>query len=80
MTDAALEARDVHFSYAGGAEVIKNLTFSIPAGGFWSIVGPNGSGKSTLLKLLAGHLRPGRGRVAAQGRELAHTPRADMAR
>lgn len=37
--------------------------------GITALIGPNGAGKSTLLALLAGRLRPSRGRVAMRGGE-----------
>ncbi len=38
----------------GGAEIIKGLSLSVPAGETHAIMGPNGSGKSTLSYALSG--------------------------
>ena len=40
--------------------------------GVTGILGPNGAGKSTLFKLMAGQLRPSKGRVLLGGYDLAH--------
>ncbi len=44
-------------------------------GGVVGLLGPNGAGKSTLLRLLAGIIRPSRGRALVFGRD-AHDDRA----
>jgi molybdate transport system ATP-binding protein len=45
----------------GGIEL--NVTFEVPAGRCLALAGPSGAGKSTTLRLLAGILRPDRGRI-----------------
>lgn len=42
----------VDFSYYEGRPILKNCSFTIPAGQKVAIVGPSGSGKSTVLRLL----------------------------
>jgi iron complex transport system ATP-binding protein len=74
-----LRASDVEFAY-GTTPVLRGVSLDVPAGGFTGILGPNGSGKTTLLRLLAGTLRPVRGRVTFDGSDLAAWPRAVLAR
>ena len=38
------------------------------------VIGPNGAGKTTALNVLAGRLRPDRGRVVFDGRDITHLP------
>jgi ATP-binding cassette subfamily B protein len=47
-----VEYRDVCFAYANGIPVLKNVSFTIPAGGSLALVGPSGGGKTTLCSLL----------------------------
>jgi ABC-type Mn2+/Zn2+ transport system ATPase subunit len=63
---------------------IDDIDLAVEAGTLLAVVGPNGAGKSTLLKVMAGLLRPWRGRVevlgAAPGREarrVAYVPQAE---
>lgn len=63
----------------GGAPVVKDLSFEVPAGGRLCILGPNGCGKTTLLRALAG-LLPHEGKVTAEGWDLAAMDRRQLAR
>lgn len=47
---------------------LRNIDFTVPPGGALGIIGANGSGKSTLLQIVAGVLKPTKGRVEAPGR------------
>lgn len=60
--------------------VLKDLTFTIPAGTFLAIMGPSGSGKSTLLNLMAGIDRPSSGSVVVAGTTLDGLSETEMAR
>ena len=68
MTDL-LELDGVWAGY-GGSDVLRDLTFSVPAGGITCVVGPNGAGKSTVLRVVSGQLKPRLGRVLFQGEEI----------
>lgn len=70
MAETALEARGICFSY-GSRRVLHDVSFSVPAGAYLSLVGPNGSGKSTLLRLLCGARRCESGQVFFHGRNVA---------
>lgn len=50
----------------GGRLVIEGVAATLCAGDALILRGPNGSGKSTLLRVLAGLLRPDRGRITWQ--------------
>lgn len=52
----------------------------VAAGGFVGILGPNGSGKTTLLRVLAGVIRPARGHVRLDGKDLGSLPKHILAR
>ena len=59
------QATDVAFRYPGvDAWALAGVDVSVRAGEAVAITGPNGSGKSTLALIVAGLLRPARGRVA----------------
>ncbi|GBD24599.1 Teichoic acids export ATP-binding protein TagH [bacterium HR29] len=47
---------------------VRQVSFDVTRGEFFSIIGANGSGKSTLLRLLAGLSRPTSGRIEVHGR------------
>lgn len=42
----------VNFQYEAGRSVLKDISFTIPAGSSVALVGPSGGGKSTIVKLL----------------------------
>jgi iron complex transport system ATP-binding protein len=75
-----LHLDDVWFGYDARTPILKGVSLSIPSDGIVGILGPNGSGKTTLLRVLAGTRHPQRGSVALDGRALADSSRAALAR
>lgn len=67
--DVAFE--HVWFEYREGIPVLKDITFTAPAGTTTALVGSSGSGKSTLISLILAFNRPNRGRVLIGGQDLA---------
>jgi ATP-binding cassette subfamily C protein len=67
----SIEVVNLGFSYTKEQEVLKDASFSVPAGGFIALVGPSGSGKSTLLRLLLGFEKPSRGSIFYDHQDLA---------
>jgi len=55
----------------GGVLAVSDVTFSLEPGELLGIMGPNGSGKTTLFNLIAGALRPDRGRIRLRGEDVA---------
>jgi ABC-2 type transport system ATP-binding protein len=45
---------------------VSDLSLAVPEGEVVGILGPNGAGKTTLFKLLAGFLKPDKGRIRAR--------------
>ncbi|MBT3556209.1 MAG: ABC transporter ATP-binding protein/permease [Rhodospirillales bacterium] len=52
ISGGAIEFRDVRFSYDPRREILKGISFDVPAGKTVAIVGPSGSGKSTISRLI----------------------------
>jgi len=54
--------------------VIDRLSLSVGEHEAVGVIGPNGAGKTTALNLMAGRLRPDRGRVVFDGRDVTAIP------
>jgi ATP-binding cassette, subfamily B, bacterial len=66
----ALRFDDVWFGYEEGADVLRGVTFDIPAGARVGIAGRTGAGKTTLVNLAARFFDPTRGTVTLDGIDL----------
>lgn len=69
-TTAALEFKKVSFTYPGGKEVLKDISFSLKPGKTYALVGPTGGGKTTTASLMARLYDPTQGEVLLKGRDL----------
>ncbi|MTV37723.1 ABC transporter ATP-binding protein [Duganella radicis] len=68
-----LEVSHLDVAY-GDAPALWDATLSIAAGQIVSVVGPNGAGKSTLINAIAGVLRPTKGQIRLDGKEVGRLP------
>jgi len=76
-----LEFFDVSFRYRSDKEeVLRNVSFSVPAGRTCAIVGRSGGGKSTLVSLLPRFYDPDGGEVRIDGVAVREYRRVDLRR
>ncbi|WP_406042719.1 ABC transporter ATP-binding protein/permease [Micromonospora sp. NBC_00898] len=84
-TPATLDFHDVHFGYEPaeahlpGAEVLGEVTFTVPAGKIVALVGPTGSGKSTIASLAVRLVDPRAGAVTLDGVDVRDLTAASLA-
>lgn len=65
--NVAIKCKNLCFRYSKNSDdVIKNLNLEIYKGEVHCILGANGSGKTTLIKLLGGLVKPYRGKLLAE--------------
>jgi subfamily B ATP-binding cassette protein MsbA len=68
--DGEIVFERVSFEYNKDVPVLKNVSFTAPAGTTTALVGSSGSGKSTLISLVMAFNRPLSGRILVDGRDL----------
>ena len=73
MTGPLLALSAVSRSF-GSLRVIEDLTISVERDEALGVIGPNGAGKTTALNLMIGRLRPDRGAVLFEGRDVTRVP------
>ena len=56
---------------SGPVEALRDVSLSVGAGEFCTLIGPSGCGKSTLLGMLGGLVTPDAGRLLVDGRAVA---------
>jgi branched-chain amino acid transport system ATP-binding protein len=64
-----LSVRDASLSF-GGLRALSGVGFDLAEGSIMGVIGPNGAGKTTLFNVIAGTLRPDRGQVLLEGKDI----------
>ncbi len=63
----------------GSFTAVDGISLDVPPGELHGFLGPNGAGKSTTFRMVAGLLKPTRGRVLVNGADMAMAPEAAKA-
>ena len=74
-----LAARDVHAFY-GKSHILHGVSLEVRAGEVVGLLGRNGVGKSTTLKTIMGLVRPARGAIVFDGRDVTGVATHRLAR
>ena len=70
-----IQANHLHYHYKDGAQVLKDISFTLEPGNFLAILGNNGVGKSTLLNALCPELARDTGEISKKLGRGRHTTR-----
>lgn len=70
----------VSFAYSGDRQVLREISFRIPAGSLCAIVGPSGAGKSTIADLLVRFFDPDQGSITMDGTDIRRLSLEDLRR
>jgi ATP-binding cassette subfamily B protein len=70
VTKGEIRFANVRFAYDRDRQILKDLTFEVPAGKLVAIVGPSGAGKSTISRILFRFYDIEAGRVTIDGQDI----------
>ena len=70
VRQGAIRFEDVRFSYEPSRQILKGLSFEVPANAKVAIVGPSGAGKSTVSRLLYRFYDVSSGRILIDGQDI----------
>ena len=66
----AIELVDVVKRF-GSAQILNGVSLTVPPGEITVLLGPSGAGKTVTINHVVGLLRPNKGKVLVEGRDLA---------
>jgi ATP-binding cassette subfamily B protein len=78
VSGPVIRFEDVHFNYEPDREILKGVSFEVPAGKTTAIVGPTGAGKSTISRLLFRFYDVTGGRVSIDGQDIREVTQASL--
>jgi branched-chain amino acid transport system ATP-binding protein len=77
--ETMLALEDVH-SYYGNIHALQGVTLEVGRGEIVTLIGANGAGKTTTLKSISALVRPRKGRVTYEGRDIVRTEAHQLVR
>jgi ATP-binding cassette subfamily B protein len=73
-----LKFENVSFAYDPERQILKNVSFEVPAGKMVAIVGPSGAGKSTISRILFRFYELTGGRVSIDGQNISDVTQSSL--
>jgi ABC-2 type transport system ATP-binding protein len=70
----ALSIQNLSKTYGNGFSALKDVSLTVPQGGFFALLGPNGAGKSTMIGIISSLFKPTAGSVHIFGTDLLADP------
>ena len=70
----ALSIQNLSKTYDNGFSALKDVSLTVPQGGFFALLGPNGAGKSTMIGIISSLFKPTSGSVNIFGVDLLANP------
>lgn len=80
LKTGAIKFENVNFHYAPEKEILKNISFEVPAGCTVALVGPSGSGKSTIIRLLFRFYDVQNGRISVDDQDVSMVTQESLRR
>jgi len=74
----AIRFENVSFAYERERQILKGLTFEVPAGHTVAVVGPSGAGKSTISRLLFRFYEVTGGRISIDGQDIRNVTQKSL--
>ena len=71
-----LDVKNLHKTYSGGFEALRDVSLQIKRGEIFALLGPNGAGKTTLINIVCGMVNPTSGEVLVNGHDIITDYRA----
>lgn len=72
--DTIIRFDNVSKAYDDGTVVLKDISFEMERGKFYTLLGPSGCGKTTILRLIAGFMEPSQGTIYFNGNKINNVP------
>jgi branched-chain amino acid transport system ATP-binding protein len=76
---AILSVRDLEKTF-GSIVAARDITLDVPAQQTVGIIGANGAGKTTFINMITGYIKPDRGSIEYDGRDITQLPPRDIMR
>ena len=78
VTKGEVKFENVSFAYDPDRQILKDISFEVPAGKMVAIVGPSGAGKSTISRILFRFYELTSGRVLIDGQDIRDVTQASL--